>query len=108
VIDDLYGRFVDAVVAGRPSLSRDRILKLADGRIYTADQAKDAGLVDQIGYLDDAVAELRQAAGIESATIVTYTRPGEYKGSLYAAPVVNIDLDLWPAGQPGFLYLWQP
>jgi protease-4 len=108
VIDDLYDRFVDAVVAGRPSLSRDRILKLADGRIYTADQAKDAGLVDQIGYLDDAVAGLRQTAGLESATVVTYTRPGEYKGSLYAAPVVNIDLDLWPAGQPGFLYLWQP
>lgn len=108
VIDDLYGRFVDAVAAGRPSLSRERIRELADGRIYTADQAKSAGLVDAIGYLDDAVAGLREAAGLESATVVTYSRPGDYKGSLYAAPVVNIDLDLWPTGQPGFLYLWQP
>ncbi len=108
VINDLYQRFVDAVTAGRPSLSRDRVMELADGRIYTADQAKASGLVDDIGYLDDAVSALRNAAGLASATVVTYTRPGQYKGSLYAAPIVNIDLDLWPAGQPGFLYLWQP
>jgi protease-4 len=110
VIDDLYRSFVDAVASGRPGLSRDQVTKLADGRIYTAEQAKAAGLIDDIGYLDDAVSSLRQAAGLSSATVVTYTRPGEYKGSLYAAPVVNVavDLGLWPAGQPGFLYLWQP
>ncbi len=108
VIDDLYGRFVDAVVAGRPKLARDRIMALADGRIYTAEQARSAGLVDGIGYLDDAVDSLRDAAGLTSATVVTYTRPGQYKGSIYAAPVVNIDLDLWPGNQPGFLYLWRP
>lgn len=108
VIDDLYRSFVNTVVAGRPALSRDRITELADGRIYTAEQAKTAGLIDDIGYLDDAVSVLRETAGLSTATVVTYARPGEYKGSLYAAPVVNIDLDLWPAGQPGFLYLWQP
>jgi protease-4 len=108
VIDDLYQRFVDAVAAGRPSLSRDRIVELADGRIYTAGQAKASGLADEIGYLDDTLAALREAAGLSTASVVTYTGPGHYKGSLYAAPVVNIDLDLWPAGQPGFLYLWQP
>jgi protease-4 len=99
---------VDAVVAGRPKLARDRITALADGRIYTAEQARSAGLVDGIGYLDDAVDSLRNAAGLASATVVTYTRPGQYKGSIYAAPVVNIDLDLLPGKQPGFLYLWRP
>lgn len=108
VIDDLYGSFVDTVAAGRPLLSRERIRDLADGRIYTAEQAKTAGLVDEIGYLDDTIAGLREAAGLSSAKVVTYTSSGAYKGSLYAAPVVNIDVDLWPAGQPGFLYLWRP
>ncbi len=108
VIDDLYQRFVDAVVAGRPKLSRDRITDLADGRIYTAEQAKSAGLVDRIGYLDDAVESLRAAGGLETAAVVTYTRPGQYKGSIYAAPVVNVDVDLLPSAQPGFLYLWRP
>jgi protease-4 len=108
VIDDLYERFVDAVVAGRPKLSRNQITALADGRIYTAEQAQSAGLVDSIGYLDDAIDGLQAAGGLTSSTVVTYTRPGQYKGSLYAAPVVNVDLDLWPAGQAGFLYLWQP
>jgi len=51
---------------------------------------------------------MRDAAGLASATVVTYTRPGQYKGSIYAAPVVNIDLDLLPGSQPGFLYLWRP
>lgn len=108
VIDDLYRRFVEAVTAGRPALSRDRILELADGRIYTAEQAKAAGLVDDLGYLDHTITSLRETAGLSSAAVVTYTRPGDYRGSLYAAPVVHIDVDLWPAGQPGFLYLWRP
>ncbi|MFZ5861332.1 MAG: signal peptide peptidase SppA [Nitrospirota bacterium] len=108
VIDDLYGRFVDAVAAGRPQLARERIAALADGRIYTAEQARAAGLVDGIGYLSDAIDALRNAAGLASATVVTYTRPGQYKGSIYTAPVVNVDLDLWPTNEPGFLYLWRP
>lgn len=108
VIDDLYGRFVDAVAAGRPKLARERIVELADGRIYTAEQARSAGLVDGLGYLDDSIATLRDAVGLTSATVVTYSRPGEYKGSIYAAPTVNIDLKLWPTQHAGFLYLWQP
>jgi protease-4 len=108
VIDDLYGRFVDAVAAGRPKLSRDRIVELADGRIYTAEQARSAGLVDGLGYLDDSIATLRDAVGLTSATVVMYTRPGQYKGSVYAGPAVNIDLSLWPTQHAGFLYLWQP
>lgn len=108
VIDDLYGRFVDTVVAGRPQLSADRIKALADGRIYTAEQAKASGLVDEIGYLDDAIARAKSAANLSQARIVTYTRPGQYKGSLYAGPVVNLDLGALGFDEPGFLYLWRP
>jgi protease-4 len=96
------------VAAGRPRLTPGRIAELADGRIYTAQQALDTGLIDEIGYLDDSIARLKETAGLTEASVVTYTRPGEYKGSVYAAPVVDINLGLPGLDAPGFLYLWQP
>ena len=107
-IDELHARFVRTVAAGRPRLAPGRIAELADGRIYTAQQALDAGLIDEIGYLDDSIARLKETAGLTETSVVTYTRPGEYKGSVYAAPVVDINLGLQSLDAPGFLYLWQP
>ena len=108
VIDDLYGRFVATVAAGRPQLSADRIKTLSDGRIYTAEQAKESGLIDQIGYLNDAIARAKTAANLSQARLVTYSRPGQYKGSIYAGPVVNLDLGALGLEEAGFLYLWRP
>ena len=54
VIDDTYDQFVDAVVEGR-GLPQERILELADGRIFTGRQAKELGLVDELGDLEDAI-----------------------------------------------------
>jgi len=108
VIDEMHGRFVGTVAAGRPRLAPDRVAALADGRIYTAQQAHDAGLVDEIGYLETSIARVKEAAGLTEASVVTYRRPGEHKGSLYAGPVVNIDAGIWRFDEPGFLYLWHP
>src|SRR5262249_38491539 len=55
IVDALYGRFVDVVSAGRPKLDPARVRELADGRLFTAPQALDAGLIDAIGYIEDAV-----------------------------------------------------
>src|SRR3712207_8705447 len=55
LIDSFYQRFLTIVQEGRPNLAMDQLKKLADGRIYTGEQAKAAGLVDDIGYIDDAV-----------------------------------------------------
>jgi protease-4 len=114
IIDQFYGRFLDVIMA-RPgnSLSRDELRKLADGRIYTAGQALDGKLVDRIGYLDDVIASIRKRAGDEKARVVTYYRPGTYKGSIYAdagekGGVLEMfgGLDAHSAG--GFMYLWRP
>jgi protease-4 len=118
VINQMYDRFLSVVAAGRKNLSRDKIRAVADGRIYTAQQALDLGLVDQIGYLDDAVALARQEAGVGEARVVTYYRPGAYKNNIYSkvaggegntVNLVNFDLrSLVPAGVPQFMYLWVP
>ena len=62
MIDELYGQFVTAVTEGRQGkgeagveLNRERVVSLADGRVYTGEAAKKNGLVDEIGNYEDAV-----------------------------------------------------
>jgi protease IV len=115
VIDDLYARFLEVVKAGRTKLTAEQIRALADGRIYSATQAKQAGLVDEIGSLDSSVRRARELAGLSSASVVTYHRPREYANNYYTrAPQHHSEaiLDLWPGelpiSGPAFLYLWAP
>ncbi len=59
------------------------IRRLADGGIFTADKALKYGLIDQIGYLDDAIAEARKQASLgENYRVVTYDRPLPFLSSL--------------------------
>jgi protease-4 len=64
VISQVFGQFVDAVAEGR-KMKREKVLELADGRIYIGEQAKANGLVDQLGGLHEAVAEAGNKAGIK-------------------------------------------
>jgi protease IV len=99
IIDDFYERFLTVVAQGR-GLSHAELKRLADGRIYTARQAKDLGLVDRVGYLDDALDLAKAKAGIDEARVVLYHRPGSYRPTIYSlAPELL-------AGGPQFLYLW--
>jgi protease IV len=112
VIDEMYERFLEVVMDGRPSLTPKETQALADGRIYTARQALEAGLIDEIGYLSDAVERAKQLTGLEHARVVRYHRPGDFKGSLYAGvptlhPGVLLDA-LESLNTPRFLYLWMP
>ncbi|HEY8551894.1 MAG TPA: S49 family peptidase, partial [Thermaerobacter sp.] len=78
LVGDIYQQFVDVVAKGR-GLSRDRVLELADGRIFTGRQAKGAGLVDELGTFEDAVELAAELAGLERYELVEYG-PG---GSLF-------------------------
>ena len=118
VIDSFYQRFLAVVQEGRPNLSADQIKKLADGRIYSGDQAKAAGLIDEIGYLDDAIETAKRKAGLTEARVVTYGRRGEYHNNIYSrlfgassdiTGLVNFDLlSMVRGGTPQFMYLWMP
>jgi len=102
VIDQFYRSFVDVVATGR-KLSLQEARQAADGRIFTADQAKDLKLVDQLGYLDDALELAKTKAGLpKDAKVVRYHRPGSYKPTIYSQLP---DLDLEMVG-PQFLYIW--
>ena len=62
---DVYRLFTTKVAAGR-RLEADRVKELAEGRVFTGRMAKEAGLVDRLGTLDDAIDEARKLAGIEA------------------------------------------
>lgn len=116
VIDDMYGRFVTLIARSR-KISDDRVRAFADGRIYTAEQAKALGLIDEIGYMDAVVAAARKAAGVEEARVVMYQRPKDYRANYYSvapAPTPGLAASLQQltavvsGSGPRFLYLWWP
>ncbi len=107
MIDSLDGRFV-GLVAEERKLPLDRVKKLADGRIYTSQEALTSGLIDGVGYLDDALDQARKLANLERASVVTYFRPGEYHDNLYSLNLINIDLSALAEPGANFLYLWWP
>ena len=121
VIDNLYERFLAVVKEGRPGLDEEKIRTLADGRIYTADIAKAQGLVDDIGYLDEAIDLAKKEAKLEEAQVVTYTRGGDSHQNIYSqfeppqiGPVgfPNVDANslfsVLSGGTPQMLYMWMP
>jgi protease-4 len=85
VIDDMYGRFVALIVRSR-KIPDERVRAFADGRIYTAEQAKALGLVDEIGYMDAVVAAARKAAGVDEARVISVPAPKDTAPTYLAAP----------------------
>jgi len=71
-VDSMYGRFVKTVADGR-NMDEAQVRKLADGRIYDGAQALENGLVDAIGYPDQALKALRKDKGLSDAKVVSYT-----------------------------------
>lgn len=72
MIDEFYNQFVGAVTEGRQAtgeagvqMTRERVVQLADGRVYTGEMAKKNGLVDEIGNYEDAVKATAKLAQIK-------------------------------------------
>lgn len=118
IIDSFARRFVDVIMARKNNqLERQELEKLADGRVYTAEQAVAAKLIDRTEYLDDTINGMKKELGIKEARVVSYYRPGDYRGSIYSTPdtgaasgvnLININADgLEMLSSPQFLYLWR-
>ncbi|MGX7203841.1 signal peptide peptidase SppA [Enterococcus pingfangensis] len=71
-VDSMYGRFVKTVAEGRDMNEAD-VRKLADGRIYDGAQAVENGLVDTLGYPDQALKALKKDKNLSDAKVVSYT-----------------------------------
>lgn len=109
---EMYDRFVDVVAKGR-KMDEKKVREIADGRIYSAGQAKANGLVDSLGQFEDALTEAKKLAGVADARVIRYQNPptladllrGEARTpspeSAFAA-----SLERLTARRDGFYYLW--
>lgn len=79
ILDAAYATFTKRVLAGRSGefANMDELRQVADGSVYTVDAALDAGLIDKVGYLEDAIASAETLAGLTpgSATVTRLARP---------------------------------
>jgi len=74
LIDDSFQQFVEVVHQER-EIDKEKLLKIADGRIFTGQQAKELNLVDELGSYEDAISLTIKMAGIsEDARIIREKR----------------------------------
>src|SRR5215210_8934924 len=66
MMEDMYGQFTSKAAKGR-NMPVENLRKLAGGRVYSGRQAKENGLIDELGTLHDAVAEAKKLAGLSSS-----------------------------------------
>lgn len=74
LVDEAYDQFVSIVAEGR-DLDKAKVVTLADGRIYTAKQAKSLGLVDEIATFDQAVAMMQNEQELDYCDVIYVTPP---------------------------------
>ena len=73
VLDNVHQQFIQAVADGR-KLDRSKVVQIADGRILTGEQAKQLGLVDEMGNLQDTIDITAKMVGIEGKPNVLYPK----------------------------------
>ncbi len=116
IVDGFHQNFIKAVAAGRKTqISLDRLRTLADGRIYPAPQPLEEGLIDSIGYFDDALGKVLELAGISEAKVVSFSYYPKTKTNIYATRLDDfMTMDSSKVRQmmqtlkSGFYYLWIP
>lgn len=78
-VNEMFDRFKDIVKEGRPKFKSDEpaLVALATGEIFSANQAQKLGLVDEIGFLEEAISRAVELAGLDADMVrtVEYERP---------------------------------
>lgn len=112
--ESYHNRLKEVVCKARPKVKNDA--DFFDGRVMTGTEALGAGLLDAVGYLDDASRMACELAKTEAGVTVMYRRAGDAARTLYAStPNRPIHPSTFPMSVPGierskmplFLYMWQ-
>jgi protease-4 len=123
IANSMFSRFKDVVKSGRGAKIAS-IDTVADGRAFTAQEAKSNGLIDGIGYLGDAIAYAKKTASLSNPSVVRYSRPpslfdifgassnlpGTHASGPSTVNGVNVNFDRKLVDElltPRVLYLWR-
>jgi len=116
LVDEMFNRFKDIVREGRPKLDDKAIEDVTTGQVFTANQAKTSGLIDKIGFLEDAIARAVVLANLEeeSVRVIQYKKPqglfDELLGGASQARSLN-SLEMlveWTTPRAWYLCSWWP
>jgi protease-4 len=113
IMDDSFDRFKGIIDEGRANLTLDQVAALATGRIFTANQAVEAGLVDQIGFEEDAVEALKSHLKLASVRVVRHKHPPTLLEALMSSQAKSQSIDplqqILEASTPRAMYFcgWQ-
>ncbi|MFO0948120.1 MAG: signal peptide peptidase SppA [Planctomycetota bacterium] len=113
MIDAMYAQFLEVILKHRSGKigGEDKLRGYADGRVYIAQEALDLGLIDNLGYQEDALAAAAKHAGLEldKVRVITYQRPYdsflEVFGGRAASPAESPFQRFLEAQMPQFLLL---
>ncbi len=117
IVDQLQGRFLQVIQEGRPNITKEQLEQIADGRILSSQEAKELGLIDRVGYLDDAIKGAKLLAGLTEARVIRYQAPYSAEANIYTQaqgivpqqqPANSYLSSLLPSMNPCFMYLWLP
>jgi protease-4 len=113
--DQMAQRFINLVLEHR-TLSADQRQRIASARVFLASEAQQVGLIDQIGYLTDAVEKAKSLAGLSpDAKVVTYRRYKTEDDNIYNPAVRQLAANgiqssalsaLSAVQEAGFYYIW--
>jgi protease-4 len=109
IVSQLHSQFVRDVARGRAAkLKYEDVAKIADGRIFTGEQALQLKLVDQLGSIDDAVRTAGKLAGIHGEPAKLWPKPREERlfELLTGGDAESLLQRVVSRRLPQFLYMW--
>jgi protease-4 len=101
MMEDCYDQFIDKALEGRTAagkkITREELVKLAGGRVWTGRQAKENGLIDELGTLEDAIASAAKLGGLgKDPELLMLPKPKNsfesLLGSAFGAQLTGLDL----------------
>ena len=108
LINPAYERFLGIVAEARKGLlTKEQARVLADGSIYNAPEALDCGLIDDIGYIQEAITLAKSLAKIDNAKVIEYEEPFSLENFLQAKSFFKLDMNgLYSLTTPQLMYVW--
>jgi protease-4 len=104
VLDNVHTQFIKAVAEGRKMLPSD-VEKISDGRVFTGEQALKAGLIDELGNLEDTVQVAAKLSGIRGEPVVVSKKERFSLIDLIREGVPEELKDIIPAVKLKYLYI---
>jgi protease-4 len=107
LIDKMYDRFSGLVATSR-NIDAEQLRTLADGRVFTADEALQHGLIDEVGYWDAAVRRVAKLLDEPSVKVVRYEHTPRFMDLLAGVRSPFPLNSIQESAVPRMLYLWRP